>query len=234
MTTTPSWIQDPWVLFRDFSSVIPTSRMSVTERYNATIRMILVVMAALYFSRPNMRIVFGGLTVISILTAQHVASSRRNTHVASGSGSSTNLLTRDANDPDVGHAFEKKASVSAMGGDRLVQNDTFGRPVDDSSCRMPEPHNPFMNWTVGLYTKGEDPLRPACSQEKENVVSTQRQHFNRGLVRNSTDMHEKENSQRQFFTTPSSTAIPDTRAFAEFLYTPPPSCKTTPAACPTR
>jgi hypothetical protein len=55
--------------------------------------------------------------------------------------------------------------------------------------------------------------------------------FERGLFMNSTDVFSKENSQRQFYTMPVTTTVPDTYAFAQFLYGGAKNCKTTPKEC---
>ncbi len=97
-------------------------------------------------------------------------------------------------------------------------------------CTPPSRDNPFAN--VLLTDLGKPSRPPACAYDtvKEDVKAN----FNAGLVRNATDIYERENSQHQYYTMPVTTTIPDTAAFANFLYGGMRSCKTDAAACPTR
>lgn len=98
---------------------------------------------------------------------------------------------------------------------------------DGLRCTPPTKDNPFANVLLTDLSKDRP---PAC--EYDSVKDDIRKHFNNGLPRNATDVYELENSQRQFYTMPNTRSIPDTGAFAKFLYGTPTSCKDTPADCP--
>lgn len=95
-------------------------------------------------------------------------------------------------------------------------------------CVWSTPENPFAN-PLAM----DDPARPAaCPYDamKDDV----RANFNRGLPRDADDLYERENSQYQYYTLPSSAPVSDTRAFAEFLYGERlgrRTCKEDPAEC---
>ena len=97
----------------------------------------------------------------------------------------------------------------------------------EQECVRSTPTNPFANVLLTDLGAGERP--PACKYEdmKDDV----RTNFNKGLFRNVEDIYERENSQRQFYTMPVTTNIPDTRAFADFCYAPRTTCKENPAGC---
>ena len=89
-------------------------------------------------------------------------------------------------------------------------------------------NNPFANF---LLTDAADrPARPAACPY-DAVKDEVRRYFNAGLPRNVGDVYEKQNSQRQFYTMPNSRGIPDTAAFAQFLYGTAPGCKVDPSKC---
>lgn len=98
-----------------------------------------------------------------------------------------------------------------------------------TECTKPSEDNPFANV---LLTDLGQPRPPAC--DYDSVKNDIAQHFNAGLFRNATDVYEKENSQHQFHTMPVTTTIPDTAAFANFLYGSMKSCKENGAHCPSR
>ena len=97
------------------------------------------------------------------------------------------------------------------------------------ACTPPTKDNPFANV---LLTDLGKVRAPACAYD--SVKDAIRTNFNDGLIRNATDVYERENSQRQYYTMPVTTNIPDTGAFANFLYGGMKSCKDTPAHCPSR
>ena len=97
-------------------------------------------------------------------------------------------------------------------------------------CTPPTRDNPFANV---LLTELGKPRGPACAYDA--VKGEIKAHFNTGLLRNATDVYEAENSQRQFHSMPVTTTIPDTAAFANFLYGDMNKiCKQSPAHCPSR
>lgn len=95
-----------------------------------------------------------------------------------------------------------------------------------AKCTPPTKDNPFAN--VLLSDLGSQ-RPPACAYDA--VKDSIRTNFNDGLMRNATDVYERENSQRQFYTMPVTTGIPDTAAFSQFLYGGMTSCKEDAAHC---
>ena len=106
-----------------------------------------------------------------------------------------------------------------------------GTPVVEAlpnkTCTPPTRDNPFANV---LLTDLGKPRPPACSYDK--VKDTVKKHFNTGLFQNATDIYERENSQHQYYTMPVTTTLPDTGAFANFLYGGMKSCKEAGVNCP--
>lgn len=98
-----------------------------------------------------------------------------------------------------------------------------------AKCTAPTKDNPFANLLLTDLNKG---LPPAC--EYDSVKDDIRKNFNDGLFTNSTDVYERENSQRQFYTMPVTTGIPDTAAFSKFLYGNMTSCKEDASQCQPR
>ena len=95
-----------------------------------------------------------------------------------------------------------------------------------AECTPPTKENPFANVLLTDLSKNRG---PACAYD--TVKDTIKTHFNDGLFRNATDVYETQNSQRQFYTMPVTSAIPDTGAFANFLYGGMKSCKANQADC---
>lgn len=123
--------------------------------------------------------------------------------------------------------------AGGRGGEGTSRQHLAGAPLfppGSTECTRPTRENPFANV---LLTDLSKPLRPpACAYDA--VKAEVRDNFNAGLIRNATDIYERENSQHQYYTMPVTTSIPDTGAFANFLYGGMKSCKEDAKACPSR
>lgn len=83
-------------------------------------------------------------------------------------------------------------------------------------CTVPQAQNPFMNVLVTDYV--QNPTRPAaCDLQDRGVQNEVRRHFEAGLYRNIEDIYGRNASDRQFYTTPSTTIPNDQEGFVKFL-----------------
>lgn len=87
----------------------------------------------------------------------------------------------------------------------------------------PTVDNPFMNFEKMHDPKDRAPA--ARSVENPALKADIEKKFNEKLFRDAGDLYNKENGQRQFYTMPSTTAAPDTTAFAKWCFSTDPTCK---------
>lgn len=93
---------------------------------------------------------------------------------------------------------------------------------EHSKCTEPTQNNPFMNVLLTDYK--DNPNRKSCvinNQTKKKMSKN----FNHNLYKDVSDVYEKSNSQRQYYTMPSTTIPNDQTSFAKWLYKVPSSCK---------
>jgi hypothetical protein len=90
-------------------------------------------------------------------------------------------------------------------------------------CTKPTINNPFMN--INEITDKRN--KPAACQyyDNENLASDVEKKFEYNLYRDVSDLYNKRNSQRQYYTMPSTTIPNEQTAFAKWLYMSPPTCK---------
>ena len=213
---TSVWYDDVTILWRDWTSLIPKPNDTPEERTNALVRLsaALSVAAALY-TRKAAYLSYGMLS-IALTTFVH----------------SRSALTG----PSLhGTPIDRRRTASAATASAVVAASTLadvqkkrGEPISAPGCVASTPENPFGNLLLTDIT--DRPDRPAaCAYDamKDDVEKN----FERGLFLNSTDIFKKENSQRQYYTMPVSTTVPDTYAFAQFLYGNSKNCKSTPSQC---
>lgn len=98
-----------------------------------------------------------------------------------------------------------------------------GGAVEDH-VQMPTEHNPFMNVLVTDYV--DNPTRkPAGDVETRTVKKEIDENFSKGLFKNVNDIWDRNNSQRQFYTNPSTTIPNDRDSFMNWCYNSPSTCK---------
>lgn len=102
---------------------------------------------------------------------------------------------------------------------------------ESKACTKPTIDNPFMNVTmkdllnIDKETGAMVDRAPACDITDPDVKKEMDTHFNNNLFRDVNDIFGKMNSQRQFYTMPSTTIPNAQNEFAKWLYLNPKTCK---------
>ena len=99
--------------------------------------------------------------------------------------------------------------------DQLYRKDT---------CRQPTVQNPFANIVFSDYLDANNLAQP-CNADDPEVSNQMQNLYNSSIYRNLSDVWERENSQRMFYTTPIQTIPNNQSDFANWLYKTGPSCK---------
>ena len=100
--------------------------------------------------------------------------------------------------------------------------------IVEEECQQPTDENPFSNVLMNEYTDNVD-RPPACPIEE--VSEDVNDKFMKGLYSDINDIYEKENSQRQFYSTPNTQIPNDQINFAKWCYMRDSTCKETPSKC---
>ena len=103
-------------------------------------------------------------------------------------------------------------------------NDRSKNSKKNKKCTKPTKNNPFMNVTLADYV--DNPNRPeACDVTRKNIQDEITKNFSNNLYKNSDDIFNNKSSERQFYTTSSSTIPNKQKEFAEWLYGDNENCK---------
>ncbi len=93
----------------------------------------------------------------------------------------------------------------------------------ENECVKPTVDNPFMNFnniTDSRYRA------PACkSYNNKEIQEEINENFNDKLYRDVGDLYNKNNSQREYYTMPSTTAVNEQTSFAKWCFNTGPTCK---------
>lgn len=98
-----------------------------------------------------------------------------------------------------------------------------GSAQESSEFLRPTKDNPFMNTMITDYNSTKK--IPAADVLDEDVKADIEKNFNKGLYKNVNDIWGRNNSQRQYYTTPSTTVPNDRDSFVKFCFSTPPTCK---------
>lgn len=93
-----------------------------------------------------------------------------------------------------------------------------------NTCRKPTVQNPFANVVFSDYIDASKLAEP-CNVDDQEVSNQMQNLYNSSIYRNLSDVWERENSQRMFYTTPIQTIPNNQTDFANWLYKTGPSCK---------
>lgn len=90
------------------------------------------------------------------------------------------------------------------------------------TCILPTNNNPFMNPLISEKLNKKRACKTYNNKKLKKVVDDK---FSKGLFKDINSVYDRENSQREFYTLPS-TGIPnDQEAFGKWLYGTPKTCK---------
>jgi hypothetical protein len=101
-----------------------------------------------------------------------------------------------------------------------TEKNTINLPsLNSKECVMPTAENPFMNFLLG-----DNPNRPAACKTA-GVQQMASNMLNQQLFNDVDDLFSKSTNERMFVTMPSTTNVPDTMNFANWLSKDTPDCK---------
>ncbi len=96
-------------------------------------------------------------------------------------------------------------------------------PEADAPCVPPTSDNPFMNFNL-ITDERQRP--PGCKTYNNKTLQKEVDNkFNHNLYRDVSDLYNKNNSQREYYQVPSTTAVNNQTSFAKWLYNVGPTCK---------
>ena len=94
---------------------------------------------------------------------------------------------------------------------------------DAKNTITPTVENPFMN--INLITDDKTKEAPPPSWNNDNIQEKIEDKFNYNLYRDVGDLYGKSNSQREYYTMPSTTIPNNQTSFAKWCYSVGPTCK---------
>ena len=121
------------------------------------------------------------------------------------------------------NSYDRERSVDIASSQDQIETSLGEYVVTQGECTKPSLNNPFMN--INTITDKRDKPAACPYYDNPNVAAEVEKDFDFNLYRDVSDLYNKRNSQRQYYTMPSTTIPNEQTAFAKWLYLSPPTCK---------
>jgi hypothetical protein len=210
----PFWYNEPFIIIDSnrLTEFFPTSDQTLEERFNSLVRLGLYCSIVLYYHNRNYRyfsIFIGALLITYFVYSNNPEKQKQDVDIKKNE-----MITE-----------KNKEQQNQIGGVERLEN------AESNECTRPTLDNPFMNVTMkdllNIDPKTQMIVdRPqACDTSDPEIKRSLDEMFNHNLFKDVNDVFGKMNSQRQFYTMPSTT-IPNAQdEFAKWLYANPKTCK---------
>lgn len=215
----PFWYNNISILWNKdrLTEFFPTQDNTLEEKFNAIVRLSIYCFIILFFNKNDTRYIY--LPFGIMLLTYYIYSNR----VIENFDNSVSENIKNVKKETI---FDNKSQlIPQEKKDILDKNKTL------KSCTKPTIDNPFMNVTMKDYfnidpsTKKMVDKPEACDINDPSIKKDIKQAFNNNLFKDVNDIFGKMNSQRQFYTMPSTTIPNGQNEFAKWLYLNPKTCK---------
>ena len=198
--STPFWFKDISILYDKnyLMEIIPKKEYDFNRKLNAVVRFTIYYGILLYIFKRDKNILC--LPFITVVI--------------------TVYLHKTSNDDKQDDNF--KGLMNTKGSTNLSEIDMMIDEINTDVYRIPEIDNPMMNQnTFDLYeNKKAIPTynNPGVKRKVEETLDSQ-------VFKDSNDLFNRRNSQRQWYTMPNTEAMNKQTEFAKWCYMTPPTCK---------
>lgn len=198
--STPFWFKDISILYNKnyLMEIIPKKEYDFNRKLNAVVRFTIYYGILLYIFKRDKNILCLPFITVVITVYLHKTS-------------------KDDKQDD-----NFKGLMNTKGGTNLSEIDMMIDEINTDVYRIPEIDNPMMNQnTFDLYeNKKAIPTynNPGVKRKVEETLDSQ-------VFKDSNDLFNRRNSQRQWYTMPNTEAMNKQTEFAKWCYMTPPTCK---------
>lgn len=198
--STPFWFKDISILYDKnyLMEIIPKKEYDFNRKLNAVVRFTIYYGILLYIFKRDKNILCLPFITVVITVYLHKTS-------------------KDDKQDD-----NFKGLMNTKGGTNLSEIDMMIDEINTDVYRIPEIDNPMMNQnTFDLYeNKKAIPTynNPGVKRKVEETLDSQ-------VFKDSNDLFNRRNSQRQWYTMPNTEAMNKQTEFAKWCYMTPPTCK---------
>lgn len=216
------WIENPSILIKNFTSFIPTRKMTLYEQMNSLTLLSIYALLIVYLAGLTNNvttILFVGVIVVLVILYyakynKKIINDDEPFNVESGYFDSDNVLR-------LGKFYSENNRNTEL--DKMVRETSEKNQAILNVKREPTVDNPFMNPILNDFNTDNVPypvnVDDEVIQDKINLT------YNKDLFKDMTDLFDSKNVERQFYTIPGGAIPNDQQKFAEWCYKTPMTCK---------
>jgi hypothetical protein len=241
------WIQDFNILFQKdrLMDFFPSKEQTNEERINSIVRLSFYssVVLSMYYSNTKYLFIFVFVLLFTFMIYKHhpemnpehpkqiTIRQKQEQKAQDQYNNPENLQTLNNFIPSAGI----KSSVEGLENPPNTNNpDDPLKPIANKvypgNCTKPTIENPFMNFTMADYMNLDSTGKiydrpPACDPNDPEIKKQIDESFNNNLFKDINDVFGKMNSQRNYYSAPSTEIVNDRESFQKWLYLSPKTCK---------
>lgn len=217
----PFWYNDLTILLNSkrITEFFPNKKLSLNENLNALTRLGIYMSLIMIFYTKNIRWI--NIAVFMLLFTYYLYSTK--TDILKPMFKVETFESELESEPE-------KISTTNIPNELYAELPT-PEPLQKVKCTVPTIDNPFMNMTMKDYLNYDEngniiQREEACDTSDIDIKKDIDDKFKNNLYKDVNDLFGKFNSQRQFYTMPWTSIIPDINGdFKNWLYKSPKSCK---------
>ena len=217
----PFWYNNITILWNKdrLTDFFPSPDHTLEEKFNSLVRLSFYCFIILYFYKNDSRYIY--LPFGAMILTYYIYNNRNQ--------QSFDSLEEKKVETNVETKLDE--TVSDNKSQIIPQPKKVDEKNEVKKCTQPTIDNPFMNVTMKDYlnldpnTKTTFDRPPACDPNDPVIKKKIEETFSNNLFKDVNDIFGKMNSQRQFYTMPSTTIPNAQNEFAKWLYLNPKTCK---------
>jgi hypothetical protein len=270
------WIYNPYILLKNYSTLLPTNNMTRVEQMNTVTRfMIYVLILLILFDSKNEFLIYIILIIIMIIVVYFIYkmddtefkndllnenkmetelyenikcekcnnSTLKNSIIDIYDNTKDSILKYPLSQYNENQTSPVVTNLESgyidfdnnyvIGPDHsnvspIKNNKKISWAKDqiykENNCRKPTAENPYANILFSDYLDATNLAEP-CNIDDNDINNEMQNLYNSSIFRNVSDVFERENSQRIFYTMPITKIPNDQTDFANWLYKTGPTCK---------
>jgi hypothetical protein len=230
------WVEDINILFKKdrVLEFFPTKEQSNYERLNSVVRLAMYssIILSLYYSNKKYMFILVFVLFFTFMIYKH-----RPNPIEKTIGTIRDQIQDKAREEYYKSDNIQKLNdfIPSDGIEQLESNPLNTNNLDYSKdykgeCTKPTIDNPFMNFTMADYMNVDSNGKifdrpPACDSLDPEIKKEIDVGFNNNLFKDVNDIFGKMNSQRNYYSAPSTEIVNDRENFMKWLYLAPKTCK---------
>lgn len=215
--TNKFWFDDPSILFNKkyITNFFPTKSQTLENKFNSVVRLSFYCSVILFIYHNDINYFF--IFIGSLLLTYFIYNNKKKKNIEKELENKKEELEKSLET-----LSNEKENIKQNIKENIKENDT-------KLCVRPTLNNPFMNVTMDDMLNFKDDKiverLPACDTNDPVIKAEINKMYENNLYKDVNDLFGKFNSQRQFYTMPSTTIPNAQNEFAKWLYLNPKTCK---------